>query len=573
MKKKWLKILCPVLALVLVAGIGAGFALSATGTKYPFRVGYSIQSIQPDAATFTDTQGRGLPLGGYGNTAKRRADYTKSEEYEYDKLYCTCIAMADENDNKVLLLAMDLIRTTDQVAAAVRSRMAKEYNIPAENIMINASHTHSAPDYDNGENISVKYTNFVIEQLCVAAREALADLTEVETMRYGSIEVEQLATDSTKKRMNFTRHYVMELTNKKTVEKRTAAVGDNFDYPDFYYTTGGSSTWSVKYTGHTLDADPTMYMVEFTRKDDKAPVLMTNFRAHPHSQGSVDDTRITGDTVSAFRYFMRQEGYLVAHFQGAAGMTNSNSYIASDMILSAYNTAAKRRARTTDDANWVSGQTEPFLVQYGKIMVNFAKSCISNMAEGDPHTLTTSAYTYSGATNKRDVAKYADALIVQDMWNNSDKYLDMFPELAGANLSTISATVRNYAIKTYGIRSVYQANAIVSQKNRLDFETAKLYTVALDDIWCIATCPNEMFHQNSIDYETSAVASGKFKMAMTFGYTNGADGYLPSLRVWDYSSYETDVTHFASGTGERIAEAFCNMLGVEYLQTPKDEWK
>jgi len=206
--------------------------------------------------------------------------------------------------------------------------------------------------------------------------------------------------------------------------------------------------------------------------------------------------------------------------------------------------------------------------------VEFMDTCLANnMTEAAPHLLTAAKYAYVGATNKNLADKYEGGYVISDMWNHPENYTDKLGDVSTMTLSQLKSKIMSFAVSDYGIRSVYQANSAVSQHDAMDTRSLALSTVALDNIWCIGACPNEMFHQNSIDYEKSVLASGKYKMAMTFGYTNGTDGYLPSLPVWDYTSYETDVTKYAAGTGEKVAEAFCNMLGVEYTQTAKEEWK
>jgi len=556
MKKKWLKILCPILVLVIVAG---AVCIGLYGASKPrFRVGYGIISIQPDSS-FTDSDGKGLALAGYGNTDKRRGDYAKSAEYDYDELMATCIAMEDESGQQVLMFTLDLIRITDTLTANVRTAIRGTYNIPEENILLNASHTHSAPDYNNGDAISDEYQAFVVQQLGKLATAALEDLTELTDMRYGSVEVEQTAVDGTVQRMNFTRHYMGEYKNEATGQTEIHEVGDNFAPLGV---TSGELTF-VKYTGHTLDADPTMYVVLFERRDGKQPVVMTNFRAHPHTQGGSGETRITADTVGAFRYLMAREGYLLSHFQGAAGMTNSTSYIPGEMILYKYKSVESRRARKAGDTKWLDGEADPYLIQYGKLMVSFAKDCLeNNMQSASPRKLSVTRYIYEGTTNKSMVDKYAQARQVQDMWTNPQSYYSLLPDLKDAGSGDVKKIVQAYAAQSFGIRSVYQANAIVAQYNSGDTRTLDLYTLALDDTLCIGMAPCELFHQNSMDFEESAVSSGKFKMAMTFGYSNDAEGYMPSAEVWEYTSYETDVTHYTQGTAEKIIDFFCDMLDI-----------
>ena len=50
---------------------------------------------------------------------------------------------------------------------------------------------------------------------------------------------------------------------------------------------------------------------------------------------------------------------------------------------------------------------------------------------------------------------------------------------------------------------------------------------------------------------------------VTFVIT-GCSGYIPNPEAYDYRSYEADTGYFAKGTGEKLAEAYVEMLkGVQ----------
>ena len=47
---------------------------------------------------------------------------------------------------------------------------------------------------------------------------------------------------------------------------------------------------------------------------------------------------------------------------------------------------------------------------------------------------------------------------------------------------------------------------------------------------------------------------------VTFVIT-GCSGYIPTPEAYVYRSYEADTGYYASGTGEKLAEAYVQMLG------------
>ena len=56
------------------------------------------------------------------------------------------------------------------------------------------------------------------------------------------------------------------------------------------------------------------------------------------------------------------------------------------------------------------------------------------------------------------------------------------------------------------------------------------------------------------------VGIAAFAMTMMMGYCHHHIGYLPSAVAYKYTSYETDITRFAPGTGESVADQFVEML-------------
>ena len=56
--------------------------------------------------------------------------------------------------------------------------------------------------------------------------------------------------------------------------------------------------------------------------------------------------------------------------------------------------------------------------------------------------------------------------------------------------------------------------------------------------------------------------------SMTFLLTNsnGVRGYLPMKSTWDYGSYETSITYFVRGTGEKLVEHY-----IQNLKEMKEE--
>jgi len=239
-------------------------------------VGYGRANVTPT-----------LPVGltGFGNASTRISDNLLSY------LYLTCLALTDEQGTTSLLFGVDATTSAIGVTNALRNAVFKATGVPEENIMISATHTHSAPEIDNPI-----FQSLLLEGAVQAAHDALADQAPV------TVEVGTVTTD----KLNFVRHYVQE---------NGAYVGNNF---------GDYSASPI--VGHTTQADRQMYLIRF-RRDTKDIVLM-NFQAHPTMTGGASKYDISADFVGACREMMEREldcNFL--YFTGAGGNLNTTSKI------------------------------------------------------------------------------------------------------------------------------------------------------------------------------------------------------------------------------------------------------
>jgi len=273
------------LAVILVLGLCACGKESAPATQQQqqapeFKVGYGRMDITPTEM--------GLPLGGYGQSEKRL--HTKV----LDPLYVTAVAITGTNGETIILMSMDIIDST--MHKTVRQRISSELDIPYDNVMFAATHTHSAPDQYYGTN-----GGFVL--LCQnnaikAAEMALEDQSPA-TISVGRTETENL---------NFVRHYLM---------KDGTYAGDNF------------GIWDSGIAAHAEENDPEMQIIKFTRPaEDKKDIVMVNWQGHPCMTGGVSALDMSADYIGSTRQqFEYQTKMHFIYFLGASGNQNVKSYI------------------------------------------------------------------------------------------------------------------------------------------------------------------------------------------------------------------------------------------------------
>ncbi len=325
-----------------------------------FRVGYARYDITPEEA---------VPLGGFGNCDKRIS--TKILR----RLYVTCVAITDEQDNTVLMYGCDFINPYASLMNA-RPVVAQATGVPEHQILINSSHTHAGPDQGSSQFQSIQnWIALTNEQIVKAGQEAMADRKPA-TMSYGSIETEGL---------NFIKHY-------KYIDQNgnVQFFGDNF----------GTQVLDET-TEHTTQIDQTMFLVKFEREGDK-PVVMASWRAHPLLDGGSSRTELSSDYPGAFREAMElQYDCDFVFYQGAAGNNNSSSRLPQEV-------------RTKNTA------------EYGALLAGYAiEGLTNNMTDvGNPGLLQTRYTMLEQDVNHDTDSLYHAAREVQVVFQNTNVYAE-----------------------------------------------------------------------------------------------------------------------------------------------------
>lgn len=317
------------------------------------KVGYSRVDYTPEYA---------VPLAGYGNTHKRL-----SQGY-YNRIYATCIAITDPADNTLLLITNDQIRCIQAWTEAARDRITEATGVPGTQIMLTATHTHSAPDIGSGVKEEHPYYEQYLTALTQVAVEAMADRAEA-TLSTGR---------TTVPKMGFVRHYRM---------KDGGVVGDNF-----------GSAAGREFAGHTMPADEEMQLIRFDRSGKK-PVLMVNWQAHP-TVGSTSATDfgkmlrpfLGADYIGSCREWVEAHSdCLFAFFLGAAGNLNSRSRM-------------------------VEETPTPNVHKYGQQLAGYVLEALNNLTPAQAGQLTTRRFNYVGELDHSEDHMVPEATEIRKIW-------------------------------------------------------------------------------------------------------------------------------------------------------------
>lgn len=251
-------------------------------------VGYGRADLTPSSYA-------GITLVGYGGNGTPPTPMTGV----LDRVYGTCVAITDSEDNTVLIYTLDTLYTTQAEVDELRQFISAKTGVPGTNVVVSATHTHASmtfsqiPDYFN--------------KMTQAAVDAMADRAAAKVYA-GHTDIEK---------MNYVRHYV---TQDGTI------VGDNFSK---------AVSAANPRVSHTTDADKDMPMIRFEREGDKKDILLVNWQAHPKvgstaetASGLAQRSMLSADFIGWARMAVeKQLDCNFAYFTGAAGNLNGISWL------------------------------------------------------------------------------------------------------------------------------------------------------------------------------------------------------------------------------------------------------
>ena len=299
----------------------------------------------------------GLPLAGYGQTDKRLHTTV------YDNIYVSCVAITGTNNETLLLMSIDLINSGYH--ESVRKQISQTLGVPYENIMISATHTHSAPDPKS--NLTDSYMGSVYIKILQAAQAAMEDRSPA-TISIGRTETEGI---------NFIRHYIMN---------------------DGTYAGANFGSWSSGIKGYAEENDGELQIIRFTREGEgKKDIIMVNGQGHPLVTSGVVSPYLSADVVGAARTQVEHQTKAdFIFFLGASGNVNMGT-------------------RLPNPSNPEDHQ------EFGRYMCEYIVDALDTLEPIDGGEVHTLQQTYMGDVNREMEDRLVDALHVQSYYNDTDR--------------------------------------------------------------------------------------------------------------------------------------------------------
>jgi neutral ceramidase len=125
------------------------------------------------ADTVNITPGTNMWMAGFGHRIKPAGG-------KMQDLHAKALAFEHEQ-RRLVIVTLDLIGVTPRLRAAIAVRVSRQYGLPPESLLLNASHTHSGPEYRpraGREQEALDYFAFLEEKLVQVIGGALGAMTD-----------------------------------------------------------------------------------------------------------------------------------------------------------------------------------------------------------------------------------------------------------------------------------------------------------------------------------------------------------------------------------------------------------
>lgn len=267
--------------------------------------------------------------------------------------------------------------------------------------------------------------------------------------------------------------------------------------------------------GHASEADQEMQIVKFSRAcAGKKDVVLMNFPAHATiNQKSL---LLSADFPGPAReYVAEKTGALVAYFIAGGGDQVPVSRVIAERFSTDYQV-------------------------YGEKIGQIAVACMDNLTRAEGSKLCFSERTFIGKSNKADLNRADEALAVKAIWD----------QVGGRGTEEGRS-----AAKEHGFSSVYEVTAILNRMHFAETRSMVLNALSLGNVSFIFA-PYEMFGSSAMQIKKNS----PYEMTFVISCSQNHAGYLPSELGWRIRCYEAQITRFAPGTAEQLAEEYVDML-------------
>lgn len=487
-------------------------------------VGYGEANINPTP----DMYGK-VGLLGYDNHKTRLVTAVD----ESNPLKAICVAVSDGRGSYVLLISVDSAAVGSSVSAKIAAYAEKQYGIAQGSVMLSSNHQHSSPQF------TAEYNALVLAQVSGAIDDAMADMQPITAM-------ESMTVDVGANQFNFVRNYqYLDSSGDPIAGAMSTPNHDDSNRTDIAALIAGKTYEST--------ADSSVPLLRI-RRQGKKDILLMNFQTHPIMFTSGSSTVAHADMVGLVRSSLNEKlGCHAVYFNGAGGNIHAYSELENDKRLASMlaNNYPGRLADAViagmNSGVWAdaTGTADPYVAT----LTQTHSLHVRRNADSIPTWLRSSNAAF---------ASYTDAQILAAVEARAQ---ELHTGSAATGVAWTSADVQQY-----GIYSVLHAKHIVQRMSATADQTTDktVSAIAFGDV-AFAVASYEMFDTNGVQIKDGSPFGITFVATMASvpdSSTSGisTSGYIPSLLAYQNGGYSTDITHFAAGSGEVMADHFLDML-------------
>lgn len=300
---------------------------------------------------------------------------------------------------------------------------------------------------------------------------------------------------------------------------------ENMNHVRRYYMDDGSLTGDnyegtgTKRVAHETEADREAQLLKFVREGGE-DILIVNFQAHPHLEGKT--LNLSAQTPGAIRDAVEEKfGAKCIYWQGAAGNLNTHSSL-----------EGETRCEKSNNGR----------VEYGKIMADYIGTVYDSMTRVESGPIQVAHRSVTCTVN-----------------HSEDNLVNVANEVNSIFTSTNDHNKAMEAGRSYGIRSVYHASAILNKAKMSATNDLAISAFSFGDVSGVVV-PYEMFDTSGMQIKDGS----PFAKTFIFGYANtgyGGYSYMPDEAAFKNVGYEGNQCRYVSGTAEQLVSEYLNMLG------------
>ena len=442
-----------------------------------FKVGFARADITPPL---------GVPMAGY--TFLRKASAIR------DNLELNALAVSGGTQTAIILAADLLDLQDNELALAMRKRIAEAAHVPVEAVYFHCTHTHLSPAFGkadpNGETSfdgDPAYCENLIVKACAAAKSAVGDLAPA-TIAVGRAEA---------KRISFIRRFRMKDGGIRT--------NPGVNNPDIVEPIG--------------QVDETVQVIRFKR-EGKDEVVVVNFGTHPDTVGG---DAISADWPGFARRFAEKalDGVKCIFFNGALGDVNH-------VCVDPKPGEREGLVRDFDDVDRGYEHAQ----HMGRVIAGAVMSVYGKCAPVESGAVSFSVKDVSVPSNRPKPEELSQARKFAEL-HAAGK--DEEIPFKGMELTTVVA----------------EAGRMLRLENGPDVFSMPLSSVSIGDAIRFVGIPGEPFTEIGRRIKAESPAAMTFVSCITNGYY----GYFPTANAYREGGYEARSSIFGPTVAEELMAA------------------